>query len=770
MNIFLNSNWQFLDNFSQEYLNSFPNNFETINIPHTIKIFDSNYIDEKSYQKKTTYRKTFDIAEDINEHTFFLNLEGFMLQADIYLNNILLGHYISGYLPVKINISEHLKNKDNVLMIVLDSSEDKNIPPFGNVVDYLTFGGIYRDVYISVLPLSYIKDVQVFADNLGKVNIKYKTCGDGKINFRIFDKDELIIDTPNIYFTLPNVKVWSIESPYLYTCEVSFENNGKTDIKLIRFGCRTTLFTKNGFFLNDNKVKLVGVNRHQSYPYVGYAMPKSMQEDDADLIKEMGFNIVRTSHYPQSEYFLSRCDEIGLLVLTEVPGWQHIGEEDPWRNNFLDFIKRMVLKERNHPSVVGYGVRINESKDDYYLYFKGGLIARQNDHYRQTTGVRNFKNSLLLEDFYSYNDFSCSSTKHGLTSMLTIKNDHKGYLVTEYLGHMFPTKSFDNQEIRLKHLLLHAKVLDDNYKHDNISGAIAWCFADYNTHKDFGSGDHICYHGLTDIFRNKKYASYIYEAQNESKPFLEIASTLSPGDKPAALLGKTIVATNGDFVKLYINDKYISSFYPNKHKYKHTPHPLITVDDYLGERVEEKDFSKRDKVHLVKLARYIIRHGYKKIYPSFLYHALMLILKHHFSINDLVNIYTKYINSWGNESSTYKFEAIKNDVVIASKSITTSGVTHLDVKLSKPFLHEETTYDVVKVTVKLLDENDNVCIYTSKAINLSCSGPLQIYGPTTVSLQGGSTSIYVRSVSLLGKGQLNISSNSESISVPISVE
>ena len=101
------------------------------------------------------------------------------------------------------------------------------------------------------------------------------------------------------------------------------------DEKSLRFGFRTVRFENDGFYLNGQRIKLRGLNRHQSYAYVGYAMPKSVQELDAEILKnELGVNAVRTSHYPQSQHFISRCDELGLLVFTEIPGWQHIGDED----------------------------------------------------------------------------------------------------------------------------------------------------------------------------------------------------------------------------------------------------------------------------------------------------------------------------------------------------------------------------------------------------------------------------------------------------------
>lgn len=209
---------------------------------------------------------------------------------------------------------------------------------------------------------------------------------------------------------------------------IYFKNNFKTskgvDEYVTKFGFRTAEFKKDGFYLNGKKEKLIGLNRHQSYPYIGYAATKSLQEDDANILKEAaGINVVRTSHYPQDEAFLSRCDEIGLLVLDEIPGWQYLSKDEKWRNQHYKNVYEMVKEDYNHPSVIAHGVRVDESQDDHELYQKSNEIAHELDPYRQTLGVRNFKDSECLEDIYAYNDFSCENITHGLDDPKTIKKE-----------------------------------------------------------------------------------------------------------------------------------------------------------------------------------------------------------------------------------------------------------------------------------------------------------------------------------------------------------
>ena len=135
----LNFSWRFSPSYQDEYLKNGLKEYEEINIPHTVKEVPYNYFDEKEYQKVSTYEKFFDVDYDINNQIHILRFEGFMLQADIYLNGEYLGHHVSGYVPVEIDVTKVLKQKDNHLIVVLDSREDKKYPPFGLVVDYLTF-------------------------------------------------------------------------------------------------------------------------------------------------------------------------------------------------------------------------------------------------------------------------------------------------------------------------------------------------------------------------------------------------------------------------------------------------------------------------------------------------------------------------------------------------------------------------------------------------------------------------------------------------------
>ena len=499
----LNFKWLFIADYKDDYLTRLPIGSEEVNIPHCAKEVPYNYFNEKDYQIVSTYQKTFDVDENIKNKVIKLVFDGFMLKARIYLNDNDLGTYVSGYYKVTIDVTKYIKQKDNKLIVVLDSREDPLIPPFGYAVDYLTFSGIYREVSLEVHPTSYLENIFVQADMDGNVKVSYDKVGEGNVKHILMLEGKEVLTTSQNEFKVNNPNVWDIDNPNLYTLVTIIENGNEREEYRTRFGFRTVRFTPNGFFLNNKKVKLVGLNRHQGYPFVGYAMPKSLQEEDANILKyKLGLNVVRQSHYPQSEHFLNRCDEIGLLTINEIPGWQHIGQEEAWRKQFQSNIRNMVITQRNHPSLIAHGVRIDESQDDHELYLEANKTAHELDPTRQTLGVRNFKNSELLEDIYAYNDFSCDRISHGLDNPKTVKHHGKPYLVTEYLGHMFPAKPTSDEKTKVELALRHARVIDDNFKYDSVCGAIGWCAFDYHTHVDFGSGDHICAHGAYDFHRD----------------------------------------------------------------------------------------------------------------------------------------------------------------------------------------------------------------------------------------------------------------------------
>jgi beta-galactosidase len=232
-------------------------------------------------------------------------------------------------------------------------------------------------------------------------------------------------------------------------------------------------------------------------------MPARVQKRDAWILKkELKCNIVRTSHYPQSPHFLDACDEYGLLVLEEIPGWQHIGDQQ-WKDLSVSYVEKMVRRDWNHPSIVLWGVRVNESRDDHDFYTRTNQLARFAGRLtpdgRHSLQLRIGAARRRLHD-ERLSDSAASSETPALS-------EH------EFIGHMYPTKRNDNVERVTEHAMRHARVHNQLASDKRYAGGIGWCAFDYNTHANFCSTDRICYHGVGDIFRIAKPAGGFYKSQ-----------------------------------------------------------------------------------------------------------------------------------------------------------------------------------------------------------------------------------------------------------------
>ena len=553
-----------------------------------------------------------------------------------------------------------------------------------------------------------------------------------------------------------------MDNPVRYEIKTELIRKGTDtvlDTNETKIGFRRAMFKTHGFYLNGRKIKIRGLNRHQSYPYVGYAMPKSMQQLDADILKnKLGLNAVRTSHYPQSQHFIDRCDEIGLLVFTEIPGWQHIGDSD-WKDQAVENVREMVTQYRNHPSIILWGVRINESVDDDEFYKRTNELCRKLDPTRQTGGVRYLKKSSLLEDVYTYNDFSHMGSNKGCEKKQDITSDmDKPYMITEYNGHMFPTKSFDWEEHRLEHMKRHAAVINEAAKYNDITGTFGWCMFDYNTHKDFGSGDRICYHGVLDMFRNPKLAAYVYSMQQDKEPVLMISSTMDIGEHPGGNRGDVYILSNADSVKMYKNGRFLKEYFTKDSEYENLAHGPILIDDYIGDAIAEgePDMGRKQAEDLKSLFNEVSKVGLYGMSKKMMAKAGYISVKYKMSMTDAVALYNKYIGDWGGESTEFKFEAIKDGEIVKTLVVTTMKEMSLLVETSHVKLVDDESYDVAAVNIRAIDENGNILPFANDPISLSTIGPIEVIGPSIITLQGGMGGTYVRTTGKKGEAKLII--------------
>ncbi|MDR3496985.1 MAG: glycoside hydrolase family 2 TIM barrel-domain containing protein [Ancalomicrobiaceae bacterium] len=702
-----------------------------VSLPHNAVDLPFSYLDETSYQRAFTYQRLIAWDDRFADREVSVTFDGAMADAVVYLNGVEIARHSDGYTPFEARLTEHLQPGDNILTVRLDGSENAAIPPFGGAIDYLTYAGIYRDVWLQAtapVAIGRLKiatanellddkavDVRVDLVNprgLALDGVLTAVLGDGSGQEIARVCVPVAGDSTHLRFSgLKGLQLWDIDAPTLYSLTVELDGPAGADALTSSFGFRIARFTPEGFELNGRKLKLRGLNRHQSFPYVGYAMGRAAQERDAEILKRtLKVNLVRTSHYPQSPYFLDACDRLGLLVFEELPGWQHVGDE-AWQARAIDTVRAMVTRDWNHPSIILWGVRINESADFHEFYAATNSVARALDPTRQTAGVRYMTDSEFLEDVYTMNDFILGNEElPGSNRARTPLRDQREvtglrhpvpYMVTEFNGHMFPTKRGDHESRQAEHVMRHLLVLDAAYGDPTISGCIGWCFFDYNTHKDFGSGDRICHHGVTDMFREPKFAAYAYASQCEpaDEIILKPVTYWARGERNIGGVLPLIVLTNCDEVELRYGS-LTKRVGPDRETFPHLPHAPVIFDH------------------------------------------------RHFSPAEL--------GVWGMrwlDGEIIGYLAGKE--VARVRMVADPLPTTLEIAPDRLEL-EARGRDSVRVIVRARDQAGNILPFFTESIDVDVHGPARLIGPARVPLRGGTTGFWLETTGLPGPIRLTV--------------
>ena len=525
-----------------------------------------------------------------------------------------------------------------------------------------------------------------------------------------------------------------------------------------RTGFREAQFTDHGFELNGKVVKLRGLDRHQTFPFVGQAMPGRVQRRDAQILRrDLSCNIVRTSHYPQSRHFLDACDELGLLVLEEIPGWQHVGDEG-WKQLSVDNVRRMIRRDWNHPSIVLWGVRINESRDDHDFYTRTNALARQLDPTRQTGGIRDFQESEFLEDVFTMNDFGFPLKPP----------NHPRYLNTEFVGHTFPTKTIDNVERLTEHTLRHARIHDQLASNPQYAGGIGWCAFDYNTHGDFGSGDHICYHGVSDIFREPKPAAGFYKSQCDpaEQVVLEPAFHWARGDESVGF-SRAVVSSNCDHLKFYIDDKLVAEVDPDRAQFAHLRYPPfdvklgelfhrwgdLRIEGYIGgKQVVAKSYSGKGvdaRFVLLPDDTQLLADGADST------RVVLRVTDEFGAIRPFANDAIKLeLEGPAEIVGDNPFALVGGTGAIIAKSYSGKGVDTRFALLPDDTQLVADGADSTRVVLRVTDEFGAIRPFANDAIRLELEGPAEIVGDNPFALVGGTGAIWIRAKEQAGRVRL----------------
>jgi len=374
----------------------------------------------------------------------------------------------------------------------------------------------------------------------------------------------------------------------------------------------------------------------------------------------------------------------------------------------------MITRDWNHPSIIIWGVRINESQDSHDFYAETNRLARELDPTRQTGGVRYITESEMLEDVYTMNDFILGNEElpgaNRPRTPLRRQQENTGlskdvpYLITEFGGHMYPTKIYDQEQRQAEHVRRHLEVLNAAYGDPSISGAIGWCMFDYNTHSDFGSGDRICYHGVMDMFREPKFAAYAYASQCEpsEEVVMKTVTIWARGERNIGGALPLIVLTNCDEVELRYGS-LTKRLGPDRETFPHLPHPPVVFD--------HRNFTPDE------------------------------------------------LGVWGMEWEDVQFTGyIGGKPVAALKMVANPLPTTLQVEADADILRAGER-DAVRVIVRALDQAGSRLPFLNDIVTIKVDGPARMIGPQVIAFQGGTTGFWLQATGEVGAITIEASSS-----------
>jgi beta-galactosidase len=594
---------------------------DTVTVPHCVAPLSWQGWDPDSWQRVWVYRQHFEASEQLHAARSFIRFDGVLSAAKVYLNGRLIGEHSGGYLPLTCELSGILSRTGNVLAVVVDGRWTQDVPPdlptFAkpSAIDFYQPAGMYRPVSVYPEPKAFLADVFASPQNvLGAdrgcsvrclINSNAKVTGKVSLVAELSQGGKQIASASTEFANLPHgehartvsltglsdVRLWDVDDPALCEVAVTLRIAGKqVGKRSVRIGFRDASFTVDGFFLNGRRLKLFGLNRHQWYPFVGGAMPDRVQRRDAEILKnELNCNMVRCSHYPQSTAFLDACDELGIMVWEEIPGWGHVGD-DPWQQRVLQDVHDMVVRDRNRPSVIVWGTRVNETLGPVVLYDRTDQVAQQLDPSRPTSGAvtGNLGYDLPLypgttASPFAFNDYSKPKNPRAQPGLRPPRADTP-YLVTEAIGALVGAPTYrrvDTVRVQAEQARLHAAVHDAAAADDRYCGLLAWAGFDYPS-GSWHSVDGVKYPGVVDFFRIPKLGAAFYQSQVSPGVRTVIQPAfywdLGPGSSPTGPGRDAVIWSNCDKLVCYLDGRKVATATPHRELFPHLAYPPFLVD------------------------------------------------------------------------------------------------------------------------------------------------------------------------------------------------
>jgi beta-galactosidase len=556
-----------------------------VTLPHTTYLGNARGTSSSSFAFISWYRKHFWVPDSLVGRRFILSLDAVALAATVYINGTQIGTEHKGaYGGFTRDITSGIVAGANVIAIKVDGTLRTDFPPLGSGMDFTVFSGIVREVKMVIVDPLYVEwcfarttnpsqtapSNPTVMDSVKVVNAgtASKTCiimvsvvdATNEVVATVSSSRTIAAGASSVFFVttsaIASPHLWNVDDPYLYTVHTQvIDGSTYVDDHVQRIGIRSiTMNSSTGrFYINGNVLKLRGACRHETFPCIGRAAAARVQAKDADILKyQLGCNMVRTSHYTQATAFLDRCDEVGILLMEEMPGWNYIGST-AWQDEAVFQVGEMVLRDRNHPSIFTWAVRINESRDNDAFYTRTNAIARGLDPSRLTSGVRNSNGEALasfLEDIWCRN----FSVPTGTPAVMP-------WLTPETVGHNNPLNSWDANADQLSTMNDHVTNQTANYNNPMVGGVLAWCAFDYHSQHANAQPGYISPHGLADMFRINKTPGYFFQSQRD--PGLYGPMVFITHQWESNFSTTVTVVSNCEQVQLYVNGTSRGTISPN---------------------------------------------------------------------------------------------------------------------------------------------------------------------------------------------------------------
>lgn len=635
VNYTINEAWKFSkeDIKESEKVGFSDKNWSVVSIPHTWNEEDA--VDETAgfYRGACWYRRTIFIGNEAKGKNTLINFDGANQVVELYVNGKSVGKHIGGYTAFNFDITSFIQvGKPNLFAIKVDNSYNENIPPL--TADFTFFGGINRPISLSfVSPIHISKEdfassgvyvtTPKVSDKEAIVNVKTLVINSlaVKKTIRVFQKycdptgkivvvtsAKLVLNAGETQtyvaksIKINNPELWSPDTPNLYTIITSLVNKDNETIEETQhtFGLRWFEFTADkGFYLNGKQLKLIGVNRHEVYEGLGNALRDEMHIRDMNLIKQMGCNFLRISHYPQDQYILNLCDKLGIIAMVEIPIVNAITENDTFLKNSLYMAEEMVKQNFNHPSLVTWAymneimLRPPYKKDPnrHALYCKEvnrqakaiEQLIRDLDPNRYTLipchgSMASYKEAGLFEipkiiGFNLYQGWY-SGVFSGFDKYLD--NFHSEFpnvplIITEYGAdvdsrlHSFLPERFD-YTVEYGNLY-HEHYLKAIQERNFVSGAAIWNLNDFYSEDRAAAVPHVNNKGITGLNREKKDTYLLYQANLLINPFVAIGSNnwfsrAGVETESGICKQKISIYSNSSTVEVSLNNTFLASFIP----------------------------------------------------------------------------------------------------------------------------------------------------------------------------------------------------------------